>query len=219
MHCGHPYSLKLKTTTIRLDDLVTYIDSQSRKQSSIAHPIIGCFHRRTNEYLHLNDYPPGHEHCNHICLNRKTLQERGLNLQVLFSEASFKEGYNMFSTMFKRYRFDGIDLDTEETMSQDDTSRLVNRLTADFGIEPEISMAPCCNLVQGVEDGFSGMNYSRLDRYRRAIVDAGFHAFSVLACIMNHYSNGCSYAGFLGAMCWDYFHSVPRGSVRLSGVL
>ncbi|KAI9926033.1 hypothetical protein ASPWEDRAFT_169900 [Aspergillus wentii DTO 134E9] len=215
-----------QTTTVQLDDLVAYIDEQPIKQSPITHLIIGCFHLRTNGYLHLNDYTPDNEHFNHIWPNMKALQERGVKVmamiggaaqgsfQVLDAEASFEECYNTLSTMLSDYNFNGIDLDIEETMSQAGASRLINRLTVDFGPDFEISMAPVGTALQGGVDGFSGMNYYDLEQEHgeqisfynvqlyngfgtmattqdyEAIVDAGFHPSRVVAGVLTNEANG-----------------------------
>ncbi|KAE8140239.1 hypothetical protein BDV38DRAFT_280234 [Aspergillus pseudotamarii] len=83
---------------------------------------------------------------------------------ALDNNSTFKECYQNLSSMLKSYRFDGIDLDIEEPISQSGISRWINHLYDDFGPSFEVSTAATTLALQSrALYHFSQLNYSKLE--------------------------------------------------------
>ncbi|KAE8413042.1 glycoside hydrolase superfamily [Aspergillus pseudocaelatus] len=162
--------------------------------------------------------------------DKQTLQQRGLKVMAMLGGAcpgsfivpdddkSFQEWYKTLYYMLVKYKFDGIDLDIEEPMSQNGINRLVDRLRADFGPDFIITLAPVATALQG-RAHLSGFDYLRFEGERGdkinfyntqfyngrgslattkdydAIMAMGFPPPRVLPTLLTHRNNGT--AGFI----------------------
>ncbi|QRD87274.1 glycoside hydrolase superfamily [Aspergillus flavus] len=137
---------------------------------------------------------------------------------VLDEDESFQECYKTLYDMLVKYKFDGIDLDIEEPISQNGINRLVDRLRADFGPNFIITLAPVATALQG-KAHLSGFDYLRFEGERGdkinfyntqfyngwgslettkdydAIMAMGFPPSRVLPTLLTHRNNGT--AGFI----------------------
>lgn len=230
-HQARKIVIYYQTMTVPLKDLaVAYVIESWLQMETLTHLIVGCFHLGRNGYLHLNNHTPDHESFTDLWQDKQTLQQRGLKVLamlggscpgsfiVLDEDESFQECYKTLYDMLVKYKFDGIDLDIEEPISQNGINRLVDRLRADFGPNFIITLAPVATALQG-KAHLSGFDYLRFEGERGdkinfyntqfyngwgslettkdydAIMAMGFPPSRVLPTLLTHRNNGT--AGFI----------------------
>ncbi|QMW26591.1 hypothetical protein G4B84_001836 [Aspergillus flavus NRRL3357] len=205
-HQARKIVIYYQTMTVPLKDpAVAYVIESWLQMETLTHLIVGCFHLGRNGYLHLNNHTPDHESFTDFFI-------------VLDEDESFQECYKTLYDMLVKYKFDGIDLDIEEPISQNGINRLVDRLRADFGPNFIITLAPVATALQG-KAHLSGFDYLRFEGERGdkinfyntqfyngwgslettkdydAIMAMGFPPSRVLPTLLTHRNNGT--AGFI----------------------
>lgn len=144
---------------------------------ALTHLIVCSFHVNADSVIHLNDYPPDDAHFYTLWNETVIVQEAGVKVMGMIGgaaagsfntatldstdNATFEHYYDQVYSLIKQYNLQGMDLDVEQSMSQDGITRLVTRLNADFGDEFIITMAPVASALKN-GGNLSGFNYETL---------------------------------------------------------
>jgi len=176
-------------------------------------------------YIHLNDNDPDDPMFDSLWKDMEAAQAKGVLLiamlggaggaySTLFGQNNYDIFYPMFVAMLKKYKFQGVDLDVEETVSQADIEKLIADLRKDFPTDFYITSAPVCIALQsGNDDPFSGINWYSIkdsidwfnvqfysgfgsletpDDYT-SIIDNGFSPAQILGGALTNPGNGGGY--------------------------
>lgn len=120
-------------------------------------------------YIHLNDNVPTDPMFDTFWKDMANVRKNGVLVMAMLGGAggAYTElfaNYNVFYPILvatlKAYQFDGIDLDVEEEVSQEDIEQLISDLRTDFPNNFYISSAPVCSALQTGHDPFSGIDWS-----------------------------------------------------------
>ncbi|KAL1890146.1 hypothetical protein Sste5346_008439 [Sporothrix stenoceras] len=166
---------------------------------SATHIVVAAVHindARSDKPLTLNDHPPDHPRFDVLWSEVAAAQSKGVRVLALLggaakgsyerldvargdvSKASFETYYGLLSSLLRRKRLDGVDLDVEEQMSLPGIIHLIDRLRADFGPQFLLTMAPVAAALLRPYDprcNLSGFSYADLERERGPEI-AWYHA-------------------------------------------
>lgn len=187
---SHPVSELVKKADADLPRLVIYFQTThdsdgnpismlpliTEQNIALTHLIVCSFHVNADSVIHLNDYPPDVPHFYTLWNETAVLQQAGVKVMGMvggaaagsFSTATldgndttFEYYYGQLHDVIVQYSLQGMDLDVEQSMSQDGIARLVSRLYADFGADFLITLAP---VSSALKDGanLSGFDYDTL---------------------------------------------------------
>lgn len=121
-------------------------------------------------YVHLNDNVPEDPMFDSLWVDMGKMQNSGVLLiamlggaggayTTLFEGTNYATLYPLFVKMLKKYKFDGVDLDVEETVSQTNIQKLIADLRSDFPQNFYISSAPVAKALWTGNDPFSGIDW------------------------------------------------------------
>ena len=206
----------------------------TEKNIALTHLIVCSFHINLNSEIHLNDFPPGDPHFATLWEEAKILKAAGVRITGMVggaapgsfstqtldgNDATFEHYYGQLRDVIALYGLQGMDLDVEQSMSQAGITRLVNRLSADFGPDFDVTLAPVASALNGGSN-LSGFNYKTLEtaagskigfynaqfyngfgsmattRSFDAVVANGFAANKVLAGQVTNPSSGSQFVAF-----------------------
>ncbi|KAK2593334.1 Glycoside hydrolase, 38 vacuolar alpha mannosidase [Conoideocrella luteorostrata] len=80
------------------------------------------------------------------------------------NDATFHESYALLKSMIQKYNLNGIDLDVEESMSQDGIERLVRQLHYDFDPSFLVTLAPVAAALSGANT-LGKFDYKTLEQH------------------------------------------------------
>jgi len=146
---------------------------------ALTHLIVCSFHINQDSEVHLNDFPPDDAHFNTLWNETAIMQSAGVrvmgmvggaapgsfNTQTLDSTDSttFEHYYGQLRDVIRKYHLQGMDLDVEQTMSDDGIARLISRLRRDFGPDFLITLAPVASALDNSAN-LSGFDYKALEQ-------------------------------------------------------
>lgn len=147
--------------------------------TGITHLIIAAIHLNdTPGDITLNDHPPDNPLFKPLWSEIQLFQDVGIKVLGMLGgaakgsftrldgdEAKFEAFYVPLWGMLRAYKFDGLDLDVEESMSLSGVIRLIDRLKADFGDAFIITLAPVAPALQRGPH-LSGFEYDALEVLR-----------------------------------------------------
>lgn len=122
-------------------------------------------------YIHLNDNVPTDPMFDTFWKDMANARKNGVLVMAMLGGAggayeqlfaNYKVFYPILVATLKAYQFDGIDLDVEEQVSQQDIEQLISNLRTDFPTNFYISSAPVCSALQTGYDPLSGLDWSKL---------------------------------------------------------
>ena len=125
-----------------------------------------------NPYIHLNNYPPGHDKFIPVWNELEVLNKKGVKIILMVGGAggafnnlfnNFEIYYELLKQTIKKYPIiSGIDLDIEEYVELQDVKMLINKIIQDFGNQFIISMAPVSYALKADTPGMGGFIYKEL---------------------------------------------------------
>lgn len=119
-------------------------------------------------YIHLNDNSPGDPIFKNLWPQMHDAQKNGVLLIAMLGGAGgaytdlfndYATFYPMFVKMLKAYKFDGVDLDVEEMVSQADIQKFITDLRKDFPSDFYITAAPVCEALKTGDDPFTYIDW------------------------------------------------------------
>jgi hypothetical protein len=160
----------------QFDRAGSYVSPLPLARSGVTDVIVGAFHLN-DDGIYLNDDPPDVERNTRLWADLRTIQAAGVRVsamiggaapgsfQRLDSEFEFGRHYPRLRNLLRSHRFDGVDLDIEESMSLAGVKRVIDALRADFGSTFILTLAPVATALAGGRH-LSGFNYDKLWRDR-----------------------------------------------------
>ncbi|CCC12730.1 hypothetical protein SMACR_05689 [Sordaria macrospora] len=154
----------------------------TEKNIALTHLIICSLHINKDGDITLNDHSPIHPRYGTLWQEAQVLRYAGVKIMGMIGGAAvgtfskdtldsadetvFNRYYNQLWEIIKRYGLEGLDIDVEQAMSQEDVERLILRLRKDFGQDFIITLAPVASAmtIQGARNGWnlSGFDYRKL---------------------------------------------------------
>lgn len=135
---------------------------------------VAAFHLNNDGSVHLNDDPPSAPKFDQMWADIAELRSSGIKIHALLGGAGrgsfanlhndFPRFYGLLKDVLRTYRFDGVDLDIEETFSLADTKRLISQLRADFGPGFTVILTPVATDLAGTSSYSGGFSYRQLER-------------------------------------------------------
>ena len=119
-------------------------------------------------YVHLNDNDPGDPMFDSLWADMSAAQSNGVLMIAMLGGAggaytslfqSYDVLYPLFVAMLKKYKFNGVDLDVEEYVSQSDIEKLIADLRKDFPKDFYITAAPVASALISGSDPLSGIDW------------------------------------------------------------
>ena len=122
--------------------------------------------------IHLNDNLPENSIFNQLWLETEKLSAQGCTIMLMMGGAggAYTELFNDFDVYYPLLKqlittkswIKGIDLDIEESVSIENTKKLIKCLIRDFGDNFIITMAPVSSSLQKDGSSMAGFNYKEL---------------------------------------------------------
>ncbi|KAI1161972.1 glycoside hydrolase superfamily [Nemania serpens] len=154
-----------------------------RGSHAVTHVNISAFHLNENEdnseiWVTLNNYKPDDPYFASLWKDVKIIQGYGVKVLAMlggwtkgvFSRLdkatdtdTFKKSYAAIKNVIDTFHLDGVDLDVEESMSQNGINTLIDRLVNDFGEDFIITLAPVASALSGGSN-LSGFDYVTLEK-------------------------------------------------------
>jgi len=165
---------------------LVYIPLATGKLRPKLYVLIGTIHLGSNNdgtfYVHLNNSSPDDDTFNALWEEVKTLQFYGVKVLGRLggaSDGSFKDlaipdkdqtdnfeaYYALLRKMIDAHQLDGLDLDVEQSISQESINRIVDRLSSDYDHKFIITMSPVASALSG-GGNLSGFDYEKLEKSR-----------------------------------------------------
>jgi Peptidase A4 family len=166
-----------------------YIPLATGKLRPKLYVLVGTIHLGTNAdntfYIHLNNYSPDDNTLKALWEEVKTLQFYGVKVLGRLGGAednsfkdlaipcdgqtdNFEAYYALLQNMIDTHQLDGLDLNVEQSISQDSINRIIDRLSSDYGDEFIITMSPVASDLYSTsgEGNLSGFSYVTLEKTR-----------------------------------------------------
>jgi hypothetical protein len=152
---------------------------------ALTHLIVCSFHINVDAEVHLNDFPPGHSHFDTVWAEAQVLKNAGVKIMGMVGGAAagsfnsrtldgnaetFEHYYGQLRDVIIQYGLQGMDIDVEQSMSQQGIARLVDRLYSDFGQEFIITLAPVASALRNGAN-LSGFDYENLEAAYSVAID------------------------------------------------
>ncbi|KAJ3498531.1 hypothetical protein NLG97_g1048 [Lecanicillium saksenae] len=149
----------------------------NEKGIALTHLIVCSLHINKDSVIHLNDYPPGDPHFSTLWNETKHMKDAGVKVMGMIGgaapgsfdsgtldgdDATFKKYYGQVRDVINTFGLQGMDLDVEQSMSQNGITRLINKLREDFGNGFIITLAPVASALRNSAN-LSGFNYKTLE--------------------------------------------------------
>lgn len=147
------------------------------KNIALTHLIVCSLHINENSEVHLNDYPPSDARFQTLWNETAVLKRSGVRIMGMVGgaasgsftthtldgdDATFQKYYGQLKAVIQQFGLEGMDLDVEQSMSQQGITRLVQQLYNDFGSGFTITLAPVSSALTGGAN-LSGFNYKTLE--------------------------------------------------------
>lgn len=147
------------------------------KNIALTHLIVCSLHINQNSEVHLNDYPPSDARFQTLWNETAVLKRSGVRIMGMVGgaasgsfttntldgdDATFQKYYGQLKDIIQQFGLEGMDLDVEQSMSQQGITRLVQQLYSDFGSGFTITLAPVSSALTGGAN-LSGFNYKTLE--------------------------------------------------------
>ena len=142
---------------------------------------VAALHLNSDGSVHLNDDPPSAAKFTQMWADLASLQSSGIRTEAMLGgagtgsyanlHADFGKFYPLLRDTLRTYKFNGIDLDIEETFSLADTEKLINQLRTDFGSSFVIAMAPVASDLSGGSTFSGGFDYLTLEQQVGSQID------------------------------------------------
>ena len=201
------------------------------KNIALTHLIVCSLHINENSEVHLNDYPPSDARFQTLWNETAVLKRSGVRIMGMVGgaasgsfttrtldgdDATFRKYYGQLKAVIQQFGLEGMDLDVEQSMSQQGITRLVQQLYSDFGSDFSITLAPVSSALTGGAN-LSGFNYKTLENSQgskisfyngqfysgfgsmaspsdyEAIIDDGYPASKIVAGQLTSPNNGYGY--------------------------
>ncbi|KZZ95064.1 chitinase 3 [Ascosphaera apis ARSEF 7405] len=164
-----------------------YVDLEFvfRANPGLTHLIIAAVHINEDpKKITLNDDPFDADKYVRFWVQLEDVRTSGVRVMAMIGGAAqgtferldgpdreFERYYAPLRDVLKKYKFDGVDLDVEELMSQRGIQRLILRLRMDFGVEFIITLAPVCTALIPGQRHLSGFDYFTLEEEFGVCID------------------------------------------------
>jgi hypothetical protein len=124
-------------------------------------------------YIHINDFTPDDPWFDPMWPEVKEAQSHGIKVHFMLGGsapgtysnlfAHFDTFYPLLKQTLKKHKFDGLDIDVEESITLQQVEMFITQVHKDFGKKFSITLAPVAtDLTEGF--GLSGFNYADLYR-------------------------------------------------------
>ncbi|MFJ7274115.1 glycosyl hydrolase family 18 protein [Kitasatospora sp. NPDC098663] len=134
---------------------------------------VGTFRIKDGAVI-MNTTLPSDSANDEVWKNIAALQKAGIRTEAMlggWGEGTFSALHNDFDNVYpkvrdllKTYKFDGIDIDIEESFPLADTEQLIKKLRADFGSAFLITMSPVASDLAGNTSFSGGFKYADLEK-------------------------------------------------------
>ncbi|KZZ88173.1 endo-N-acetyl-beta-D-glucosaminidase precursor [Moelleriella libera RCEF 2490] len=157
----------------------------NQKDIALTHLIVCSLHVNEGGEIHLNDYPPSAARFYTLWNETQVMKNAGVKVMGMVGGAapgSFSSGtldgnqtafdkyYGQLRDVIRRFKLEGLDLDVEQSMSQDGIERLIDALRTDFGPDFILTLAPVASALRG-GGNLSGFNYDDLENSKGNDID------------------------------------------------